>query len=89
MYFLGIDRFSCFIALNSKLQITCYLDQVIVLVWLQVKFWQFYFQSVLAVQRQKNNVQFIGVTSRGPNGVLDTANEYSQNCRSKSSTILG
>ena len=47
-----------------------------------------------AVQRTKTNVQFLNVTQGnfGGNGSerkLDDKKEYSQPCKSKSSTILG
>jgi len=46
-------------------------------------------QKILAVQRSKAIVQFVGVKQTGSSGILDTAKEFSQGSKSKSATILG
>jgi hypothetical protein len=45
-------------------------------------------QKILAVQRSKNEVQFIGVNQLGSNGIFDSR-QYSQPCKAKNATILG
>lgn len=46
-------------------------------------------QTTLAVQRLKNAVHFVPVSTLGSNGILDTNKEYSQSCRVKNANILG